>query len=142
MLLPYLCFIAVSMLTASELAACMPALLLRLLCIRHLTDAPFHLSSFVMQELTSISIRDKASASQPEPARNGASYSFEWVIGLLYLECIASTRPGKLGTRTQAIPAGCPRIVIQVGHEGHLAFHFSHRRTEWKTSKLIFWPGM
>ncbi|KAK3881465.1 hypothetical protein Pcinc_014121 [Petrolisthes cinctipes] len=47
---------------------------------------------------------EKASAGQPELPRNGALYKFCWVDGFLYRECVASKRPGKVGTRTLVIP--------------------------------------
>ena len=88
------------------------------------------------------SVRSKASTEQPEVARNGATYKFLWSDGLLYRECVASDRPGKVGTRTLVLPSDCRQVVLQVAHESPLAGHFSHRKTEWKVSTHFFWPGM
>ncbi|KAK3869288.1 hypothetical protein Pcinc_025397 [Petrolisthes cinctipes] len=84
----------------------------------------------------------KKPASQIVEARNGTSYQFSWIDGLLYRECVASTRPGNQGTRKLVVPADCRRIVLQVAHESPLVGHFSHRKTEDKVSKHFFWPAM
>ncbi|XP_050709220.1 protein NYNRIN-like [Eriocheir sinensis] len=87
-------------------------------------------------------VRAKATAGLPDVARNGASYKFSWTNGLLYRDCVASSRPGKVGTRTLVLPSDCRQIVLQVAHESPLAGHFSHRKTESKVSDNFFWPGM
>ncbi|XP_050704489.1 uncharacterized protein LOC126989931 [Eriocheir sinensis] len=87
-------------------------------------------------------VRAKATAGLPDVALNGASYKFSWTNGLLYRDCVASSRPGKVGTRTLVLPSDCRQIVLQVAHESPLAGHFSHRKTESKVSDNFFWPGM
>ncbi|XP_050704321.1 uncharacterized protein LOC126989756 [Eriocheir sinensis] len=87
-------------------------------------------------------VRAKSTGGLPDVARNGASYKFSGTNGLLYRDCVACSRPGKVGTRTLVLPSDCRQIVLQVAHESPLAGHFSHRKTESKVSDNFFWPGM
>ncbi|KAK3880638.1 hypothetical protein Pcinc_014883 [Petrolisthes cinctipes] len=83
----------------------------------------------------------KKPASQIVEARNGASYQFSWIDGLLYRECVASTRPGNQGTRKLVVPADCRRIVLQVAHESHSLVIFPTGRQKTKCDASNFGLG-
>lgn len=75
-------------------------------------------------------VRAKTTAGMPKVTRNGVSYKFTWTGGLLYRDCVVSSRPGKVGTGTLVLPSDYSQILLKVANESPLAGHFYHRKTE------------
>lgn len=75
-------------------------------------------------------VRAKASAGQTEVARNGASYKFSWVNGLLYREHVTSMTSVKLVAWMLVAPDACRNVVIHVAHDRALAGHLSRKKIE------------
>ncbi|XP_045134079.1 uncharacterized protein LOC123517739 [Portunus trituberculatus] len=87
-------------------------------------------------------VRQKASTGEVEKARNGSSFQYLYVNGLLYRKCLTSQLPNKVGQQCLVVPSECRQIILSVAHESPLAGHFSHRKTELKIYEHFFWPGM
>ena len=88
------------------------------------------------------SVRAEAASKAKTTSRDGSTYTFEWVDGLLYRTCCASHCQDRVGNRCLVLPSDCRSTVLAVAHESPLAGHFSHRKTERKVKDQFFWPGM
>ena len=87
-------------------------------------------------------LQTKATTREVEKARDGATYQFIYEDDLLYQKCLSSDRPQKVHSLSLIVPSDCCPVILSVVHEGSLARHFSHQKTQMKTSQDFYWPGM
>ena len=88
------------------------------------------------------SVRCKVESGVEDLTRDGNIFKFESVDGLIYRTCIKSTFLERIGKRSLIVPAECRSIILSLAHEGPLAGHFSHRKTEMRVKEHFHWPGM
>ena len=87
-------------------------------------------------------IRAKVAAGEEEKTRNGCTYQYLQEDGLLYRKCLSSRYSHKTGKLSLVVPRECRPVILQVAHEGPLAGHFSHRKTQMKVAQDFYWPSM
>ena len=115
---------------------------LALPALQHLSVTPDDFSRLQASCDTLSAARAKAASGEADKMRNGSTYQFVMVDGLLYRKCLTSDRPDKVGKTTLVAPRDCRPIILSVAHESPLAGHFSHRKTELKVAEQFYWPGM
>ncbi|XP_076034215.1 uncharacterized protein LOC143021003 isoform X2 [Oratosquilla oratoria] len=82
--------------------------------------------------------RAKAASGEIDQMKNGSTYQFVKMDGLLYRKCLTSKRPDKVGKSTLVVPRDCCPIILSIAHESPLAGHFSHRKTELKVTEQFY----
>ncbi|XP_076049187.1 uncharacterized protein LOC143029893 [Oratosquilla oratoria] len=85
---------------------------------------------------------DKTKSEEMDQTKNGSSFQYLKIDGLLYRKCVLSTHVEKVGKLALVVPKECRPIILSVGHENPLAGHFSQRKTAMKIADKFFWPGM
>ncbi|XP_076030915.1 uncharacterized protein LOC143019101 [Oratosquilla oratoria] len=85
---------------------------------------------------------DKTKSEEMDQTKNGSSFQYLKIGGLLYRKCVLSTHVEKVGKLALVVPKECRPIILSVGHENPLAGHFSQRKTAMKIADKFFWPGM
>ncbi|XP_076060325.1 uncharacterized protein LOC143036653 [Oratosquilla oratoria] len=85
---------------------------------------------------------DKTKSEEIDQTKNGSSFQYLKIDGLLYRKCVLSTHVEKVGKLALVVPKKCRPIILSVGHENPLAGHFSQRKTAMKIADKFFWPGM
>ena len=86
--------------------------------------------------------RKEAASQVTTTSRDGSTFCFEWIDGLLYKTCCTSKVNDRVGKRSLVVPSQCRNTILSVAHESPLAGHFSHRKTESKIRDHFYWPGM
>ncbi|XP_076038439.1 uncharacterized protein LOC143023724 [Oratosquilla oratoria] len=85
---------------------------------------------------------DKTKSEEMDQTKNGSSFQYLKIDGLLYRKCVLSTHVEKVGKLALVVPKECRPIILSVGHKNPLAGHFSQRKTAMKIADKFFWPGM
>ncbi|XP_076058196.1 uncharacterized protein LOC143035258 [Oratosquilla oratoria] len=85
---------------------------------------------------------DKTKSEEMDQTKNGSSFQYLKIDGLLYRKCVLSTHVEKVGKLALVVPKECRPIILSVGHENPLAGHFSQRKTAMKIVDKFFWPGI
>ncbi|XP_076064956.1 uncharacterized protein LOC143038997 [Oratosquilla oratoria] len=85
---------------------------------------------------------DKTKSEEMDQTKNGSSFQYLKIDGLLYRKYVLSTHVEKVGKLALVVPKECRPIILSVGHENPLAGHFSQRKTTMKIADKFFWPGM
>ncbi|XP_076033642.1 uncharacterized protein LOC143020782 [Oratosquilla oratoria] len=91
---------------------------------------------------TLLGLWDKAKSEEMDQTKNGSSFQYLKIDGLLYRKYVLSTHVEKVGKLALVVPKECRPIILSVGHENLLAGHFSQRKTAMKIADKFFWPGM
>ena len=82
-------------------------------------------------------LRTKATTREVKKVRDGATYQFIHEDSLLYRKCLSSDRPRKVNGLSLVVPSDYRPVILRVVHEGPLAGHFSHRKTQMKVSQYL-----
>ncbi|XP_076063452.1 uncharacterized protein LOC143038314 [Oratosquilla oratoria] len=85
---------------------------------------------------------DQTKSEKMDQTKNGSSFQYLKIDGLLYRKCVLSTHVEKVDKLALVVPKECRPIILSVGHENPLAGHFSQRKTALKIADKFFWPGM
>lgn len=99
--------------------------------------------SDLQQKCTSLeTVRKKCLSGEKDETKDGSIFKYDNIDGLLYRYCVKSKKPGMAGKLTLVVPLECRKFVLSAAHEGLLAGHFSHRKTEIRVKEQFHWPGL
>lgn len=68
--------------------------------------------------------RAKAASGEVDQVRNGSTYQFVTMNGLLCRKCLTSNRPYRIGTSELVLPRDCRPNILSVAHESPLSGNF------------------
>ena len=87
-------------------------------------------------------IKRKVGTGEVVMLRDGSTYQFVLVDGLMYRKCLSSSFPPLIGKLSLVTPEKCRNTILEISHESPIAGHFSHRKTESKIRETFFWPTL
>lgn len=87
-------------------------------------------------------VRAKIISGEEEETKDGSVFKYERIDGLLYRKCVRATQLERVGKLKLVVPLDCRKLVLTTAHEGLLAGHFSHRKTELRVKDKFHWPGL